>query len=123
MLWILLELVTTSRGTYEVGDYLVCGGGGGGGGRYHIVLLHSEHVTCKKVTCLFLTSFGHTYTVDQLSHSSQVRFPDDRQLLFPVKQAEVRATGTSETRLDTSVILSHGVWTGECTYIGQVLHA
>ena len=42
-----------------------------------------------------------------------VKFPDDRCLLFPAKSSEVRvAGGPNQSRLDTSVILSHGVWTG-----------
>lgn len=41
-----------------------------------------------------------------------MKFPDDRRLLFPVKPTEVRSAGVNECRLDTAVILSHGLWTG-----------
>ena len=42
----------------------------------------------------------------------QARFPDGHRLLFPVKCSEVREVGVAEAKLDTSVVLSHGIWTG-----------
>ena len=42
----------------------------------------------------------------------QARFPDSHRLLFPVKCSEVREVGVAEAKLDTSVVLSHGIWTG-----------
>ena len=47
----------------------------------------------------------------------QVKFPDSRKLLFPPKSAEFRPTGIHQSRLDTSVIISHGLWTGIYMYM------
>lgn len=48
-------------------------------------------------------------------HPLQARFPDGHRLLFPVKSSEVREVGVAEAKLDTSVVLSHGIWTGVLT--------
>ncbi|KAL5476193.1 hypothetical protein EMCRGX_G026108 [Ephydatia muelleri] len=44
----------------------------------------------------------------------QVRFPDGKKLLFVPKPEEVREVGVTEHRLETSVIISHGMWTDAC---------
>ena len=49
--------------------------------------------------------------------NSQARFPDGHRLLFPVKLSQVREVGLAEAKLDTSVVLSHGVWTGTSTFL------
>ena len=51
-----------------------------------------------------------------LSVNTQARFPDGQRLLFPVKSSQVREVGLAEAKLDTSVVLSHGIWTGTLYY-------
>ena len=52
--------------------------------------------------------------LDALScHLTQkVRFPDGKKLLFVPKPEEMREVDVTEHRLETSVIISHGMWTG-----------
>ena len=71
------------------------GVGGGGGGEEREV----DICTCRCVVII-------------PSMNSQARFPDGHRLLFPVKLSQVREVGLAEAKLDTSVVLSHGVWTG-----------
>ena len=53
----------------------------------------------------------------------QARFPDGhRLLLFPVKCSEVREVGVAEAKLDTSVVLSHGIWTGRLSRLEARLY-
>ena len=42
----------------------------------------------------------------------KVHFPDGKKLLFVPKPEEVREVSITEHRLETSVIISHGMWTG-----------
>lgn len=44
----------------------------------------------------------------------QLRFPDNRRILFLPKPSEVRSVGLDQAKLDTAVVTSHGLWTDPC---------
>lgn len=54
---------------------------------------------------------------------TKVRFPDGKKLLFVPKPEEVREVGVTEHRLETSVIISHGMWTGMWTGLCTCMEA
>ena len=55
------------------------------------------------------------------SSISQARFPDGRCLLFSPRSSEVRWVGEGEKKLDTDIVVSHGVWTGNTTKHGLLV--
>ena len=47
----------------------------------------------------------------------QVKFPDGRKLLISPNVSDVREMGENEGRIDSNVIISHRLWTGDITHM------
>ena len=70
--------------------------------------------------CRFVYSLALSVPVQATLHNVarqsdvaiQLKFPDGRRLLFSPKPCDFRCVGTQELKLDTTVVMSHGLWTG-----------